>query len=190
MKVKSNGLKQSIKKLYKMYQIYHIPGIKIGCSKNAKKRVLSQGYSDFEIIEEHSSKIVAGNRELELQKIYGYRLDNVNFGKVDYESNGFKGGKKIIELYGKKHLSNCGKIGGTKSKWSDKDAYLEHMNKITTYESCSKGGKKGGKQAVLSGQLEKARINANVKVECPHCGKVGQKAGMSPWHFDKCKFKY
>ena len=26
-----------------------------------------------------------------------------------------------------------------------------------------------------------------IKAECPHCGKVGQKAGMTPHHFDKCK---
>ena len=27
------------------------------------------------------------------------------------------------------------------------------------------------------------------KVECPHCGKVGQEANMKRWHFDKCKHR-
>lgn len=29
----------------------------------------------------------------------------------------------------------------------------------------------------------------NRKVECPHCGKVGQEANMKRWHFDKCKYR-
>ena len=33
-----------------MYHIYHIPGIKIGCSKNPKIRVSSQGYNNFDIL--------------------------------------------------------------------------------------------------------------------------------------------
>ena len=31
--------------------------------------------------------------------------------------------------------------------------------------------------------------NNSTKVECPHCGKVGQLTNMKRWHFDKCKFQ-
>ena len=41
---------------------------------------------EYEILETHSSKIIAGNRELELQKQYGYRIDNVNFNKEKINS--------------------------------------------------------------------------------------------------------
>jgi hypothetical protein len=29
---------------------------------------------------------------------------------------------------------------------------------------------------------------SKVKVECPHCKKVGGKSGMHRWHFDNCKY--
>ena len=73
-----------------MYSIYHIPtyswkhyrnyGLgKIGCSTNPLRRVNQQGYSDYEILEEHTCIETASLRELELQKEYGYRVDTVPY---------------------------------------------------------------------------------------------------------------
>jgi group I intron endonuclease len=31
--------------------------------------------------------------------------------------------------------------------------------------------------------------NNKIKVECPHCKKIGQRTNMLRWHFDKCKYK-
>jgi len=67
-----------------MYYIYHIPGIKIGCSTNAKRRVNDQGYSNFEILEEHNDIELAAKREIELQKEYGYQEDNVKTNYVQH----------------------------------------------------------------------------------------------------------
>ena len=58
-----------------MYYIYHIPGVKIGCSTEPKARVEKQGYSNFDILETHSDIDIASERELELQKQYGYKTD-------------------------------------------------------------------------------------------------------------------
>jgi hypothetical protein len=59
-----------------MYYIYHIPNVKIGCTNNIQRRVIKQqGYSEFEILEEHEDIDVASKRERELQKQYGYRID-------------------------------------------------------------------------------------------------------------------
>jgi len=64
-----------------MYYIYHIPGIKIGCtSREPAKRVKEQGYSEFEILEAYYTPGIAATRELELQKEYGYKIDNVLYG--------------------------------------------------------------------------------------------------------------
>ena len=60
-----------------MYFIYHIKGIKIGVSTNPKQRVKNQGYTEYEILEEHTCIDTASNRELELQAEYGYRVDRV-----------------------------------------------------------------------------------------------------------------
>ena len=51
-----------------MYHIYHIKGVKIGCSKNPTKRIKQQGYSKWEILETHIDIDVASVRERELQK--------------------------------------------------------------------------------------------------------------------------
>ena len=60
-----------------MYYIYHIPNVKIGCTSNPKKRIEeNQGYTDYEILEEHTCIDTASKREIELQKKYGYRVDN------------------------------------------------------------------------------------------------------------------
>jgi hypothetical protein len=60
-----------------MYYIYHIPGVKIGCTANPKLRIqYRQGFKNYEILETHTDVHIASERELELQKQYGYKRDN------------------------------------------------------------------------------------------------------------------
>jgi hypothetical protein len=65
----------------KTYYIYHITGIKIGCSTRPKYRVKQQLYSNFEILEQYTDIYIASDRELELQKKYGYKVDNLPYWK-------------------------------------------------------------------------------------------------------------
>ena len=61
-----------------IYYLYHIPGKKIGVTKSLARRVeRQQGYAphEYEIIEESDDIDYISNRELELQKLYGYRVD-------------------------------------------------------------------------------------------------------------------
>ena len=69
-----------------MHKIYHIPGIKIGCSTEPTKRVKVQGFSNYEIIEEHDDIYIASDREQELQKQYGYKVDECPYWK-SYQSS-------------------------------------------------------------------------------------------------------
>lgn len=64
-----------------MYYIYHIPGVKIGCTNNLERRIREQKFTDYELIEQHSDKFIASNREKELQKKYGYRLDTIPYNE-------------------------------------------------------------------------------------------------------------
>jgi len=64
-----------------MYYIYHIPGIKIGCTFQLEKRMANQGFTEWEILEEHIDIYVASDRERELQKEYGYRVDIIPYWK-------------------------------------------------------------------------------------------------------------
>jgi hypothetical protein len=54
-----------------MYTIYHIPGVKVGCtSRNPEIRVKEQGYDNFEILEVLNSIELADERESYWQKKY------------------------------------------------------------------------------------------------------------------------
>lgn len=64
-----------------MYYIYHIPGVKIGCTNNLERRIREQGFNEYELLEQHTDKFIASNREKELQKQYGYRLDTLTYNE-------------------------------------------------------------------------------------------------------------
>ena len=62
-----------------IYYIYHIPGKKIGVTCDLNNRVTAQqGYApdEYEILETPKDIDVVTNRELELQKEYGYKVDH------------------------------------------------------------------------------------------------------------------
>lgn len=44
------------------------------------------------------------------------------------------------------------------------------------------------KSAWKSSSFDAQREHMSSKVVCPHCGKEGQKAAMSRYHFDRCKY--
>lgn len=62
-----------------MYYIYHIKGVKIGCTGNAKRRVKEQGHTEYEILETHTDIVTASEREIQLQKEYGYEIDDTPY---------------------------------------------------------------------------------------------------------------
>ena len=59
------------------YIIYHIPGKKVGISRNLKKRLAEQGYKidQVEILGNHDNCINALRRERELSKQFNYKSD-------------------------------------------------------------------------------------------------------------------
>jgi len=61
-----------------MYYIYHIPGKKIGVTRNLNDRVTTQqGYSpdEYEVLDQNEDIDYISNREIELQQSYGYKVD-------------------------------------------------------------------------------------------------------------------
>ena len=61
-----------------MYYIYHIPGKKIGVTRNLNTRVtLTQGYSpdEYEVLDQSDDISYISKKEIELQKSYGYKVD-------------------------------------------------------------------------------------------------------------------
>ena len=68
------------------YYIYHIPGIKIGCTAHLETRMNRQQFTNWEILEIHEDIYVASDREIELQKEYGYPVDAKPYWKVVQDS--------------------------------------------------------------------------------------------------------
>lgn len=78
-----------------MYYIYHIPGKKIGVTRNLKTRVtLMQGYKEgeYEVLEQSTDIDYISDREIELQKSYNYKQDFNSFKTL---TNQFNQGKKM-----------------------------------------------------------------------------------------------
>ena len=68
-----------------MYYIYHIPGKKIGVTRNLNTRVtLTQGYSpeEYEVLDQSDDIDYISEKEIELQKSYGYRVDRKKYNEL------------------------------------------------------------------------------------------------------------
>jgi len=67
------------------YYLYHIPGKKIGVTRDLNSRVTEQqGYSpdEYEVLEQSTDIDYISSRELELQKSYGYKVDLKPYNKL------------------------------------------------------------------------------------------------------------
>ena len=72
-----------------MYNIYHIPGKKIGVTRNLNKRVTEQqGYApgEYEVLFTSDDISLISNKEIELQQSYGYRKDRTLYKNL-FKSN-------------------------------------------------------------------------------------------------------
>jgi hypothetical protein len=86
-----------------MYYIYHIPNFKwkngrigkIGCTENIKQRIREQKYSEYEILETHTDIQIVSDREIELQKQYGYPVDTIPYWKTR-KMDVYKGGQSAV----------------------------------------------------------------------------------------------
>lgn len=146
----------------KKYYLYHIKGIKWGCTTNLKRRLRQQGYTlndTCEVIEETNIDIAA-----ELEK-------NLNI-RDGYKWNDSHDYRVILKA-------------GEKALQTD---YIRYTHTFTENESKlgghTTGIKKGEKQ-------QRARRNnvakLNVYQTCPHCGIHTRGAAYFRYHGDKCK---
>jgi hypothetical protein len=146
----------------KKYCIYHIPGVKIGCSVNPKQRVKRQGHYKFEILEEHTDIDIASEREIELQKKYGYRPDTTKYKQICEA-----GKNRCTTNFTNEARSKGGKTSGKNAVISGQLQSVAHL-----------GGKVGGKTA--------GRLQSQKEYTCPTCKKTGRGNGFVG-HINKCK---
>ena len=76
-----------------MYTIYHIPGKKIGVTRNINKRVTEQqGYApdEYEVLLTSDDINYVSDMEIELQKSYGYKVDRQSYKNLINKNNQMK----------------------------------------------------------------------------------------------------
>ena len=158
----------------KKFYIYHIPAIKIGCSTNPKNRVKKQGYTEFEILEEHSDINIASEREIELQKQFGYSVDNTLYKQsYDWCRSGKPTTHAMLEA---------------QKKWVKENP--DKVKEIARLGGLKQGpiqGKKNAESGMFSALGKKmSEFNNRIRT-CPHCGITTRGVGYERWHGDKCK---
>ena len=80
------------------YYLYHIPGKKIGVTRDLKYRVEEQqGYNEgeYEIILQTDDITIASELEIQYQKAFNYRVDETPYNKLKF-NNKFKSPLIII----------------------------------------------------------------------------------------------
>ena len=96
----------------KIYKIYHIPqyvhndgsvgkiGVTYTTLKERFRKYRNQNLSDSEILERYECKYKVSDREIELQKEYGYKVDRILYWqtlKNNTKEGSAKGGNKTVE---------------------------------------------------------------------------------------------
>lgn len=147
-----------------IYYIYHLPHFvhkdgmigKIGCTAQlVKNRVKKQGYTEYEILEEHTCIFCASDREIELQKQYRYKVDTIPYWKVYLQR--IKN-QPTIEQRRKGsiksgNLAKQNKTGIFAMTKEEKAIIARKALLNQKYEDKVKGGKLGGQIAKESGQI-------------------------------------
>lgn len=77
-----------------IYYLYHIPGKKIGVTRDLNKRVtVTQGYKpdEYEVLDSSEDINYISDLEIELQKSYGYKVDRQKYNTLtNHKSNKMK----------------------------------------------------------------------------------------------------
>jgi len=154
----------------KTYYIYHIEGVKVGCTSNLQKRMADQGFTSWNILEEHTDIIEASNREIQLQKEYGLPVDTIPYYiSVQNRSKWTNETRHVLTSEDRSKSHETNKINNHYSK----------MAMAVSHESRSKGGK-------TTGPIQ-GRKNANQINTCVHCNKTIKGLNYKRWHGDNCK---
>jgi predicted RNA-binding Zn-ribbon protein involved in translation (DUF1610 family) len=158
------------------YYIYHVEGIKFGCTNDPKRRAKQTlkryGKVKFEVVEEFEDIGEASRREIELNERYD-TADRKPYSDMVAMREGTK------YHTGEQHHNFGQDVAGDKNPnygnaWSEEQRrHLSQMNSNPSEDTRSK--------------MRAAWIGRE-KIACPHCGKESISRGnMNRWHFDNCK---
>jgi len=147
--------------MYTIYFGYKPSGRrKIGCDENYPNRPQQQQMTNYRILEQHEDIFIASQREQELQREYGLKVDFIPYWKS------IESGYKVTE---KKSAAS--------------------RNNLIEYNVASLGGlSKAPKKVEAAKRNIKLATEASMKrITCPHCNKDANIGNYKRWHGDKCK---
>jgi hypothetical protein len=168
--------------------IYHIPGRKVGCTKNLRMRMWQYKFDegkvpDYEILEELHDKIDKEAGDIEWK--WADRL-------------GYHRGKHYTDKEGWRNLSTA------QRKEAGRKGALRSSQVGITYEQRAEWGRQGGREGGLKGILKLTREQKSkggkktggagiggcfIKSECSHCGLSSTLVAITRWHNDNCPHK-
>ena len=144
------------------YYIYHIDGVKIGCTTELERRMRKQGFTEWEILWQQDGDYefgwIAGDKELELQKEYGLPVDACHYQitRGNSTSNTLETRSKISESLKGHNPWNV----GTARKEETKRKISETLTGIPLSEERKKA---------IGDSL---RGKSKPKTKCPKCGNM------------------
>jgi DNA-binding XRE family transcriptional regulator len=108
------------------YYVYLIPGVKIGCTTDLEKRMNDQGFTEWEILwyadGNYEFGWIAGDKEKELQELYGYRIDATHYQISRMNRFKLDGSQRTYVLTREDKAKGWKKIGKSTRKLTFKDA--------------------------------------------------------------------
>jgi hypothetical protein len=125
-----------------------------------------QGFTEWEILEEHTDIILASTRELQLQAEFGLPIDTVPY--FISVQNRFTGTSESVTK-------------GNITKVLNGLDMNDKMQKMRLNSDHVAAGKLGG---IIGSKIISDRINT-----CPHCSKQIKGRVYHRWHGDNCKHK-
>lgn len=159
------------------YHIYHVVGIKYGCTNNLERRFKQtrKRYGQdvvIEVVESFDDIDEASSKEVELNRIYKTK-DRKPYSKmVEMQKN-------ITYREGEQHHNFGQDISGSKNPnygnaWTDEmKQRISEANSNPSQETRTK---------------MRAAWTRKEKITCPYCGKQSiSRSNMNRWHFDNCK---
>lgn len=149
-----------------MYYIYMIPGIKIGCTKNVKRRMYRQHFDEYIILEEHEDINIASERELILQKEWGFSVDNNLYSTMHDLSSNFAWKNNTEE---RKKEAGRNLVNSLNNAWKNRNEHLLNA------------AKENIKKATLAASKSKKRASTQT-YKCEDCDKIIKGAGPAGYH--------
>lgn len=191
------------------YENHHIIPRALGGNDSSKNMVKLTGREHF-LAHIFLAKIHGGTMWFALSLMKGrittfssrtYEIARKNAGRVSSERMKGrvahnKGSKTSLESRKKQSDAHKGKVLSVEHREKVLSALFSRSRDDEWSNNISRGLKghsvlQSTKDKIsnsLKGNIPHNKGVLDIKVECPHCGKIGGKAVMQRWHFKRCKY--